>query len=140
MIWTLKKSVLVRQWLSESVSIFWCKFWKNVYYCLVVTLWKCQYCVIGTLNKCLLLFTFADCFNKEDLSSNLFCLRRNDSVTGASKKDLVEDYCYYVFSCRWHKCFDIMFYLSFIFKAKKTGISVAFFCFQSCCVRLVTHP
>ena len=38
---------LIRKKLCEKFSIAWYKLWKSVWYCLPVTLWKCQYCLMS---------------------------------------------------------------------------------------------
>ena len=49
---------LVWKELSDNVSIPWYKLWESVWYCLPVTLWKCQCCliVIWNLEKFVVLF------------------------------------------------------------------------------------
>ena len=47
-----KKCLLLFGSNSLKVSVlFYMNSEKSVYYCLVVTLWKCQYCLIWTLEK-----------------------------------------------------------------------------------------
>ena len=59
---SLEMSVLCHVWKSVvsfgsnsvSVSYVWYELWKCIYSCLLVTLWKFEYCLIWTLKKCLL--------------------------------------------------------------------------------------
>ena len=37
---------LIWKEFSENASIVWYELWKSVWYCLPVTLWKCQYCLM----------------------------------------------------------------------------------------------
>ena len=38
-VWNLNLSILSIVW--------WYEIWKSLYYCLQVTLWKCQYCLMS---------------------------------------------------------------------------------------------
>ena len=48
---------LIWEFSLWEFSVCWSVCWnsqKSVYYCLVITLWKCEYCLIWALNKSIL--------------------------------------------------------------------------------------